>query len=113
MDTPKKDQLGEPVPTGTPYGPGKFSTDVDAWLYARTLHGGADEQLTVGEGAGWYGLVHFDAEEQTILNTIEGYQTCIGCIMFERSDGIVEIEYFSDPHLFKTRWKVLEWWNAE
>jgi hypothetical protein len=72
-----------------PLGPGKFSTEADRLLYEASLDGGADDEVSVGDGGGWYGLM-----AGSLADIHPGLKGTGGAIIFERSDGIVEVEYF-------------------
>jgi hypothetical protein len=90
------------------YGPGKFDTIIDGYVYDFAIDGGVDEEESYPEGGGWYGLVMLDdsareairqavhytddeltEEEEDLLDDSEAI------ILFERSDGIVEADWFS------------------
>jgi len=108
METQKLDSFGEPIPTGEHYGPGKFYTDVDAWLYARSLHdGGGDEILSYDGGGGCYALLILNDEERSVVNEIYG-DTTEAVIMFERSDGIVEVEYYYTEKEARDVWAMIK-----
>ncbi len=98
-----------------PYGPGKFNTVVDSWLY-QSLDTGADDELTPCEGE-WIGKVNGNQnglgyrdgcwldltnDETTFL------ANQIGAILFEASNGFVTVEYFGDRTGFEERWTELE-----
>jgi len=104
-----------------PYGSGKFNTILDSYVYGITLDGGADEEISLGDGNGWYGFVGFDektadavrrlaAEEKDELTPAEEKQLTFtsAVILFERSDGIVEISWFDNPEEAKEEWTELE-----
>jgi hypothetical protein len=99
------------------YGPGKFYTIVDSYVYEMTLDGGADEEESYEYGGGWYGLVwideatrrriheiaaehgdHLTAEEDRALSKAKAV------ILFERSDGIVESEWFTSQRAALDAW---------
>jgi hypothetical protein len=40
-----------------PYGPGKFSTVLDSYVYQVTLDGACDEETGNTNGGSWYGLM--------------------------------------------------------
>ena len=42
------------------YGPGKFYTLLDSFLFEVTLDGRVDEEGSYGDSGGWYGLVWLD-----------------------------------------------------
>jgi len=99
------------------YGPGKFYTILDGYVYTSTLDGGPDDEVSYPEGEGWYGLVKFtksDAEAlQRLANEesdnltqeeIDQVRESAGVILFERSDGIVEAEWYDSPRDLKNDW---------
>lgn len=99
-----------------PYGPGKFSTILDSYVYGVTLNGGCDDELGDVGGFGWFGLMRngrtiFQDHDPSLetLNSAEQDQltSCAGVIVSEDSQGFVHVEYFdTDEHLTK-RWEVL------
>lgn len=103
-----------------PYGPGKFSTIVDSHASAATLDGGADEEIHT-DGDGYYGLVRIDkgfieavqkvaAEEREELTDeeVELLEKNKAVIFFERTDGIVETEWFTHLDEAEDRWAEIE-----
>jgi hypothetical protein len=95
------------------YGPGKFRTILDSYVYSVSLDGSYDDDISVGDG-GWYGMMRngrtilrdHDPELET-LNAAEqeALTSCAGVIMFERSDGIVEVEYYDTVAQLDAAWK--------
>jgi hypothetical protein len=103
------------------YGPGKFYTILDGYVYEMTLDGGADEEASYEEGGGWYGLVSLDksavaraqelaAEQNDRLTAaeLEQLRTNVGVILFERTDGIVESDWFLSKKKLAAAWKRVE-----
>lgn len=100
------------------YGPGKFYTIVDSYVFGVTLDGGADEEATYPqEGSGWFGLVWLDAPTcQAIVSNaeadgdpltdeeVEQLETHKAVILFERSDGIVEADWFDNKAAAEAAW---------
>jgi hypothetical protein len=103
------------------YGPGKFYTIVDSHVYTMTNDGGADEEESYPEGGGWYGLIRFDkgtvdrlieiAQEEGDTLTVEELNELHkteagggGVILFERSDGIVEADWFESEKALDKAW---------
>jgi len=106
------------------YGPGKFYTLLDSFAFEMTLDDGVDEEASYGaDGDGWYGLVWLDKitrdrindiadnidnirgeedelteEEFTLLND------SVAVIFFERSDGIVEADWFDNKKEAEEAW---------
>jgi CO dehydrogenase/acetyl-CoA synthase beta subunit len=99
------------------YGPGKFYTVLDSYAYEVSGDGGADEEASYGEGNGWYGLLWVDKnlsesireiakenddelteEEEDLLKSSKAV------IFFERSDGIVEADWFDTKDEAEKAW---------
>jgi hypothetical protein len=102
------------------YGPGKFNTKLDSYAYELTLDGGADREEG-GEGNGWYGYVALDhdttdrihkiaKEEQDQLTRDEEdlLAKSSAVIFFERSDGIVEADWFDTTDEADELWEEIE-----
>jgi hypothetical protein len=103
------------------YGPGKFYTIVDGYAYAATLDGGADEEESYPDGDGWYGLLWVSdgvvdrireeaADEKDELTDEEEalLDESVAVIFFERSDGIVETEWYDDKKEAEEAWADIE-----
>lgn len=100
------------------YGPGKFATIVDSYVYEVTLDGGADEEATYPqEGSGWFGLVWIDTPTRERIREIAHEQDdrlteeeenllddSKAVILFERSDGIVEVDWFDSKREAEEEW---------
>ena len=99
------------------YGPGKYYTVLDSYAYEMTLDGGADEESTYGEGNGWYGLVWIDKgakkrvreiakenEDELTEEEDELLDDSVAVILFERSDGIVEADWFDTKKEAEKAW---------
>lgn len=101
------------------YGPGKFATVLDSHAFTVTLDGGADEEATYPqEGSGWYGLLWLDhpgtrrrvreiaADENDRLTAEEDQllDESVAVIFFERSDGIVETDWYDDKEEAEEEW---------
>lgn len=100
------------------YGPGKFSTIVDAYVYDVSLNGGCDEETgdvsTIGR---WYGLMRNgrtifkdhdpmletlnEAERDLILNSA-------GVIISEDDQGFVDVDYISSDEELNEKWSAIE-----
>lgn len=94
-----------------PYGPGKFSTHVDAYVYAVSLDGGCDDEAS--DGSSWYGMMRHghsifrdhdpflaeltDAERELITSSA-------GVIIREDSQGFVYVEYYDDAAQLNADW---------
>lgn len=99
------------------YGPGKFYTVLDSYTYEMTGNGGADEEATYGEGNGWYGLVWIDKGTQDAIREVakenedelteeeeDLLKSSKAVILFERSDGIVEADWFDTKKEAEKAW---------
>lgn len=99
-----------------PYGPGKFDTMIDAYVYALTLNGGCDDETSDsrdGYGGTWYGRMSLQggqagyacadsadltADEWTLLlNTA-------GVVVSEDSQGFVSVEYCDTTDELNDMW---------
>jgi len=99
-----------------PYGPGKFFTILDAYVYSVSLDGGADEETATVNGS-WYGLMRHG---QTIfkdhdpglesLNEEEREQltSAAGVIISENSDGFVQVSYFDEKEKLEASWAAIQ-----
>jgi|SRR5208282_261927 len=105
-------------------GPGKFSTNLDAYAYELTTDGGADEEASYGEGNGWYGLIWIDADARKAIREIAAGDVALdeddevldgsgAVILFERSDGIVETHWYNSDRKAQSEWEAIEADTAE
>lgn len=102
------------------YGPGKFYTILDSYIYKMTLDGGADEEAGYEEGGGWYGLVHLagavkrlqeiaaENHDKLTRDEIKELRNNVGVILFERSDGTVESAWYDSKKKLAADWKQVE-----
>jgi hypothetical protein len=103
------------------YGPGKFYTLLDNFAYSITLDGGADYEAGYEEGGGRYGFLNLlpgtvdrileEAIEQGDQLTREEEQMLYdsaAVIFFERSDGIVEADWYDDLRTAEEAWAEIE-----
>ena len=108
-----------------PYGPGKFHTLIDSFAF-EVAGDGVDEEASYGEGGGWYGLVLLDAPTRKRVAEVaaknrdaltedeqELLDDSIAIIFFERSDGIVEADWFEDKEKAEQAWAEIEADTAE
>ncbi len=99
------------------YGPGKFSTLLDSYAF----EGGVDEEESYEEGRGWYGLLRLDDnvreaicetaienKDQLTDDEEEMLDDNVAVIFFERSDGIVEAEWFEDENEADDAWAEIQ-----
>jgi len=92
-----------------PYGPGKFNTYIDSYVYDASLDGNLDEQCGESESTGWYGLMVgttggvrpglIDCVPSDVVPT-DAEDTFLraqaGAILSENSQGFVDVEYYTD-----------------
>ena len=105
-----------------PYGPGKFATQVDAYVYALAQEGLNDEFTSTDQH--WFGLLKADAttplydkdvETQVELNEAEKrfLTSKAGAVLDEDTDGNVTVEYFNTIEDLTTYWDGLMAERAE
>ena len=97
-----------------PYGPGKFSTILDSYVYSVSLDGGCDEEEgSVSECGEWYGIMRngrtiFRDHDPLLetLNTAEQDQltSSAGVILREDSNGFVSVTYYDTDESLETAW---------
>lgn len=98
-----------------PYGPGKYNQLIDSHASAVALDLGSDEELSLEQG-GYYALIRVDrafrkAVEEKEELTDEEYEllrVTEAIIFYERSDGIVEAEWFDDVEEANDEWAAIE-----
>ena len=103
------------------YGPGKFYTLLDSYAYSVTLDGGADREASYEEGGGWYGFLDIDPDTIERIREEAGEQgdrltreeerlltRSTAVIFFERSDGIVEADWYDRMSEADTAWDEIE-----
>ena len=104
------------------YGPGKFNTILDGFVYELALDG-VDEEISLGEGQGWYGFLEFDEKTAGQIRELMAAQHepdepteeeekrltfASAVIIYERSDGIVEVQWFDNPKEAEEEWAAIE-----
>jgi hypothetical protein len=90
-----------------PYGPGKFSTILDGYVYEVSLDGGPDEEVGSVDEGGWYGFMaigegFFDLVDDVASSNRDELTPeeedliaeSVAVILYERSDGIVEVDWY-------------------
>jgi hypothetical protein len=97
-----------------PYGPGKFSTILDSYVYGVSLDGGCDEESGgVSECGEWYGLMrngrtifrdHDPLLETLNLTEQEKLTLCAGLILREDSQGFVSVTYYETDDSLESAW---------
>lgn len=101
-----------------PYGPGKFDTILDSYVYAVSLDGGCDDECgSVDETGRWYGLMRdgstiFQDHDPLLepLNAAEQDQltAAAGVILSADSQGFVSVEYFDTSDALNAAWDECE-----
>lgn len=98
-----------------PYGPGKFDTILDSFVYHYSLDGCDEEAGSVLENGMWYGLIQGTMRFTEPLTPAERrlIDSTIGVIVSENDQGFFHVEYFdSEDDLDKAWAEVLEWEQA-
>jgi hypothetical protein len=103
------------------YGPGKFRTILDSYAYDLVGDGVIDEETSYPEGGGWYGLIRIDEgvrdviaeraekdEEDLTEWELDWLKSHKAIIFFERSDGIVEADWYKSLKTAETAWGEIE-----
>jgi len=100
-----------------PYGPGKFNTILDSYVYQVSLDGGCDSETGSVDGMGWYGLMRHGRtifrDHDPLLETLneeekEELTSCAGVILSEDSNGFVYVKYFDSTQELDKAWAELE-----
>jgi hypothetical protein len=113
-------EVREGVSELRPYGPGKFSTILDSYTHEFGLDG-VDEELSLDDGGGWYGLIQLGSDGAARIQEIaeqnkdplthdekEFLEKQAAVILFERSDGIVEATWYDDEQAAQENWEEIE-----
>jgi len=97
-----------------PYGPGKFNTVLDSYVYSVSLDGGCDEEEgSVSECGEWYGVMRngrtiFRDHDPLLepLNSAEQQQltSSAGVILREDSQGFVSVTYYDADEALELAW---------
>ena len=103
------------------YGPGKFSTLLDSFLYDIVLNGGEDASASYPDGGGSYALIlggpdllpavsDYAHERSDKLTSQEAnaLRDTAGIILYERSDGIVQSEWYDSKSDLEISWNEIE-----
>jgi hypothetical protein len=100
------------------YGPGKFDTILDAYVYAVSLDGGCDDELgDVSENGRWYGVLRdgrsIFRNHDPMLETLneaeqEMLTSSAGVILSEDSQGFVSVDYYDTPEELDAGWAALQ-----
>jgi hypothetical protein len=97
-----------------PYGPGKFLTILDSYVYSVSLDGGCDEEEgSVSECGEWYGVMRngrtIFRDHDPLLETLtpdeqEQLTSSAGVILREDSNGFVSVDYYGTAESLETAW---------
>jgi hypothetical protein len=98
-----------------PYGPGKFNTILDAYVWSVSLDGGCDDETgDVTETGIWYGLMrhgrtifrdHDPRLESLNEDEREKLTSSAGVIVSEDSNGFVAVAYYSTDKELDAAWR--------
>jgi hypothetical protein len=96
-----------------PYGPGKFSTVLDSYVYGISLGGGCDEEESNGDAGIWYGIMRHGRtifrDHDPLLETLnsaeqEKLTSSAGVILYEDSNGFVYVSYYATDDELNAEW---------
>jgi len=97
-----------------PYGPGKFNTILDSYVYSVSLDGGCDEEEgSVDEHGEWYGIMRngrtIFRDHDPLLETLnsaeqEKLTSSVGVILREDSQGFVYVTYYAADEALEVAW---------
>jgi hypothetical protein len=97
------------------YGPGKFNTIVDSYVYQVSCDGGCDDERgSVNENGEWFGLMRHGStifrDHDPLLETLneaeaEQIKSSAGVILREDSQGFVHVEYFNSADALDKAWQ--------
>lgn len=99
------------------YGPGKFNTILDSYVYGVSLDGGTDAECGSVDELGWYGLMRngrtiFKDHDPNLepLNDAEKklLTESAGVILSEDSNGFVYVQYFETTMELNAAWSKIE-----
>jgi len=103
------------------YGPGKYSKIIDSYAYDVAIDGALDEEESYPDGGGWYGLLLLDKQARDAIRQAGHYaeddltkdeknllDDSAAVIFFERSDGIVEVDWFENKQEALDAWTKIE-----
>ena len=86
-------------------GPGKFSDNVEEWVYSQSQDG-VDEELGDAQTYGWYGLMVLD--KLVTVNQDGDDWTFAAAILTEDSQGFVSVDYFDDEGSARKAWGAIQ-----
>lgn len=97
-----------------PYGPGKFNTILDSYVYSVSLDGGCDEEEgSVSECGAWCGIMRngraIFRDHDPLLETLntteqEKLTSSAGVILREDSQGFVFVTYYDTDESLQAAW---------
>lgn len=96
-----------------PYGPGKFATILDSYVYAVSLDGLCDDEVSDDNG-NWCGIMRNgrtifrdnDPSLDSLNETeIEQLTESAGVILCESSDGFVSVSYYDTDEELEAAWE--------
>jgi hypothetical protein len=104
-----------------PYGPGKFNTILDSYVYSVSLDGGCDMETGDSSEQGWFGLMRHGhtifRDHDPFLETLndderDALKVCAGVILSEDSNGFVYVKYYDSMDELDKAWAEIERDNA-
>ena len=100
------------------YGPGKFDTVMDQYVYQVSLDGGCDDEISsLAWGDNWYGMMRNGStifrDHDPFLDRLnepeqEKLTSAAGVILCETSDGFITVDYFATDAELDTAWEGIE-----
>lgn len=106
-----------------PYGPGKFDTIMDSYVYKVSLDGPDDETGSISVNGVWYGMIENGADgtlasaiAQAALGggealTFDELEMILrdfaGVIMSENDQGFVGVEYYATADELRQAWDIV------
>ena len=100
------------------YGPGKFDTVLDQYVYQVSLDGGCDDEISASDsGDNWYGMMRggfsiFRDHDPFLdrLNSAEREQltSSAGVLLCEETNGFVSVGYFKTDSELDTAWNEIQ-----
>src|SRR5438128_6733812 len=100
-----------------PYGPGKFNTILDSYVYQVSLEGGCDDEIGSVDEGGWFGLMRnghtIFRDHDPLLETLnpaeqEKLTSSAGVILSEDSQGFVCVDYYDTDAELDEAWDALQ-----
>lgn len=104
-----------------PYGPGKFSTVLDSYVYSVSLDGGCDAEVGDSSCGSWYGMMrngrtifrdHDPSLESLTRAEQEKLTSAAGVIIREDSDGFAAVTYYDSMPELDNAWTEIELANS-